>query len=535
MSAMHDDVRRDSTGAVAKRLQIVIWTLAALSFAFSLWAATVGWHNTIFDFHGFRQAQTAISAQSIRDGGPILRYETPVLGPPWSVPMEFPLYQLVVAEIARIFGTPIDQTGRFVAELFHFLCFIPLWTILAQLGFSRIQRLPALALFAVSPFYNFISHLVLIESMALFFSMMYLDQIMRLVRAPEGDKKRLWYAVGAMSFGVLAGLVKVTTLAAFFVLSACMLLWHFWTQYKNHQFKISSALAQAFLCLGIPVVITDWWTKFADSVKAQNPFGLYLTSTHMSRFNFGSLADRLTPSNYLRFPDDLNLIVGSLSLALIVLVVAFFLSRRAFWIALISIALYVLAIEIFFALHHHHEYYAYANGIFVVAATGIVLGAMIGLPGKKAWVGLLLFIGMLGACGLRYMRRYYEWQRDGNLKRMETASLIDRTTKPDDVILITGLDWSSELPYLSHRRALMAPLSWQFPAGLDQALRNEGPDNIAAAVICSTGRSEPRLHDVLAQLDMPESTSMHTDDCDVYERTRNYERTGNPDAPPSTK
>jgi hypothetical protein len=528
---MHNEVRRDPTGEVAKGLKIVIWTLAVLSFAFSLWAATVGWHNSIFDFHGFRQAQTAISAQTIRDGGPILRYETPVLGPPWAVPMEFPLFQLVVAEICKIFGTPIDQTGRFVSELFHFLCFIPLWTILGQLGLTRIQRLPALALFALSPFYNFISHLVLIESMALFFSMMYLDQIMRLVKAPATDsnpaseRKKLWYAIGAMFCGVLAGLVKVTTLAAFFVLSGCMLLWYFWTQYKNRQFKIGPALIQAILCLAIPVAITDWWTKFADSVKALNPFGLYLTSTHMQRFNFGSLADRLTLSNYARFPDDLNLIVGSLLLAIIVLVVAFFLCRRALWPALISIALYILAIEIFFALHHHHEYYAYANGIFVIAAIGIVLGAMIGLPGRKAWIGLLLFVGMLGACGLRYMRRYYEWQRDGNMKRMQTATLIDRTTRPDDVILITGLDWSSELPYLSHRRALMAPLSWQFPAGLDQALRNEGPDNITAAVICATGRTEPRLPHVLEQLDMPESTNLHTDDCDVYERPANPERT----------
>src|SRR5271154_6934717 len=161
---MQGNVPSSLDGRDAKALNIAIWTLGALSLIFSLWVTTVGWHNSIFDFHGFRQAQTAISAESIRDGGPILRYETPVLGPPWSVPMEFPLYQLVVAQISRAFGTPLDQAGRFVAELFHFLCFIPLATILAQLGLTRLQRLPALALFAVSPFYNFISHLVLIES-----------------------------------------------------------------------------------------------------------------------------------------------------------------------------------------------------------------------------------------------------------------------------------------------------------------------------------------------------------------------------------
>ena len=50
-------------------------------------------------------------------GGSFLRYETPVLGPPWSLPFEFPLYQGIVAGLAKIFSTPLDQTGRFVSIL----------------------------------------------------------------------------------------------------------------------------------------------------------------------------------------------------------------------------------------------------------------------------------------------------------------------------------------------------------------------------------------------------------------------------------
>src|SRR5271154_4345091 len=115
---MQGNVPSSLDGRDAKALNIAIWTLLGLSLLFSLWVTTVGWHNSIFDFHGFRQAQTAISAESIRNGGPILRYETPVLGPPWSLPFEFPLYQALVALLARIFGTPIDQTGRFVSEVF---------------------------------------------------------------------------------------------------------------------------------------------------------------------------------------------------------------------------------------------------------------------------------------------------------------------------------------------------------------------------------------------------------------------------------
>jgi len=512
----------------AKALNIVLWTLTALSLIFSLWVTTVGWHNSIFDFHGFRQAQTAISAESVRNGGPILRYETPVLGPPWSLPFEFPLYQVLVALLAKIFGTPIDQTGRFVSEAFHYLCFFPLAAILAHLGLTRVQRLPALALFAASPFYNFASHLVMIESMALFFSLMYLDQIMRLVQSPERDERRLWYIAGAASFGVLAGLVKVTTLAAFLILATCMLLWHFREEYRHKPLKMSPAVAIAAFCLGLPVVVTALWTRFADAVKAQNPLGSHLTSEGLKQWNFGTLAQRIHPGNYLRFADAINTMVGSLALALIAMVVAFFLCRRSLWAALISIALYFSAIEIFFNLHWVHEYYAYANGIFVVAAVGIVLGAMVGLPGRKAWVSLVLLTALLATCGIRYMRRYYDIQHTNTMRHIQTAALIDQTTGSDAVILITGLDWSPEFSYLSHRRSLMAPVSWNTGDGLDRAIRNQGPDRIAAVVVCAKGRSEPRLPELLEELTMPNSTSMHADDCDIYERVSSQTGTERP-------
>ena len=42
---------------------------------------------------------------------------TLVLGPPWSIPIEFPLYQWNVAAAVKIFNTPLDQTGRFFSCL----------------------------------------------------------------------------------------------------------------------------------------------------------------------------------------------------------------------------------------------------------------------------------------------------------------------------------------------------------------------------------------------------------------------------------
>src|SRR5262249_20433758 len=76
---------------------------------YSLDTLTIGWNNPITDYHAFRQTQTAISAYYMVGRPPSLAYETPVLGPPWSIPFEFPLYQWVVAGLVTVLKTPLDQ------------------------------------------------------------------------------------------------------------------------------------------------------------------------------------------------------------------------------------------------------------------------------------------------------------------------------------------------------------------------------------------------------------------------------------------
>ena len=87
---------------------------------FSLWAVSQGWQNPLLDFHKFRQTQTAISTYYMLGKAPSLAYEVPVLGEPWAAPMEFPVFQWAVAAIVTLFGTALDQTGRFVSCFFFF-------------------------------------------------------------------------------------------------------------------------------------------------------------------------------------------------------------------------------------------------------------------------------------------------------------------------------------------------------------------------------------------------------------------------------
>src|ERR1022692_4907847 len=145
----------------------------AVSFLFSFWAVTVGWNNTIFDAYPFRQAQTAFTTYYLRAGGSFLKYETPVLGPPWSIPFEVPVYQAIVAVISRVFHAPLDQCGRLVSIAFFYATCLPLFVLVRELGVSPSAALATLTLFAISPHYIFWSHTFMIESTALFLAVAY--------------------------------------------------------------------------------------------------------------------------------------------------------------------------------------------------------------------------------------------------------------------------------------------------------------------------------------------------------------------------
>ena len=77
----------------------VLAVLLAIVSVHALFWLFVGLNQPIADLHQFRQTQTAITAYWIWRGGPWLAYETPVLGYPWSIPYEFPIFQYLLAAL----------------------------------------------------------------------------------------------------------------------------------------------------------------------------------------------------------------------------------------------------------------------------------------------------------------------------------------------------------------------------------------------------------------------------------------------------
>ncbi len=127
-----------------------------MAFVFNLWAASVGWGNGNLRGHEFRQAQTALSTYFIqRENNFSLAYPTPVLGKPWSIPMEFPLCQWTVDGLSNVRGIALTPAARLVGLLCFYLTLPAVFFMLGQWQLPASRRWLILGLIVSSPMYIF--------------------------------------------------------------------------------------------------------------------------------------------------------------------------------------------------------------------------------------------------------------------------------------------------------------------------------------------------------------------------------------------
>ena len=471
------------------------WIISGAFVACLVWSilmASVGWNNTLSDQHGFRQTQTAITSYYLMLGGPFLSYETPVLGRPWSIPFEFPLYQGIVALASTLFKTPLNQTGRFISEIFFYLSLLTFWFLLAELNIRPVYRLVFLSLALVSPQYVFWSRTFMIESTALFFCMGYLLFACRYAR-----NHSLFAVLLGAAFGAIGALVKATTMLGFVVVAGVFSAYTL----HNQSVPIRTSLSRNFIAflffVCLPVLAALAWTHYADEVRSQNVIGILTTSTALTEWTFGSFSQRLSPNTWKILFDRIipDLLGGSA--ILLVPLLGICLARHRLFPFLTCILGFLSTFLIFTNLHLVHNYYAYANGIFLIAASSC---AVVGLLEQKNWahlLGIVIFFVLIFVSVNGYYKGYYYTIQKNNASQLDNvAYAIKRMTRPEEMILVFGGEWSSELPYYSERRALMWP-PW-VPQDMDspimkEALSKLSDTRVGALIVCNTARADSRL------------------------------------------
>ena len=474
-------------GRSPQRHEFLVLFIAAAFFHF--WGATVAWDSLNLPGGEFRQAQTAISTYYIQQENNFsLAYPTPVLGKPWSIPMEFPLYQWTVAAVSTVSGRSLTEIGRVISLSCFYLTLPAVFLLLGRLGLARSPRWVVLGLILTCPLYIYYSRAFLIETMALMFSAWFLLAFLFAV------ERRSWnWVLFANLMGLGAGLVKVTTFILFLLPASGWALLYLW---RTRLHLIAATIWIVAATLG-PFAATLWWIRFADSIKQLNPSAQFLRSSNLSDFNFGTVADRFSAETLLQHWQHLTQDVVWLPVLVFGLCLACTVSRRWWRQILWCVGCYIAILALFPTLYARHEYYIVANAIFLLAALGIALGGLLEsrLP---RWVTILILSGVYLAQMQFYLRGYYPGQSRHSPGGSGLTAALRQVTAPGEVLVVAGDDWSSITPFFAERRALMIRNGLQDQtAYLQLAFAALAGEKVGAVVLQGALRENNQLRDHL--------------------------------------
>ncbi|WP_291843473.1 hypothetical protein [Maricaulis sp.] len=452
---------------------IALWGLISLVLVLGVYADL-----PILDHYLFRQTQVATVAREIARGGPWLDYLMPLFGPPWSAPMEFPLYQIVTAKLSNASGLPLELSGRLVSVFSGIAVLLATWRAAVLLSFDKVQQVVLVALLAASPMYFFWSHTVMIEVFSLALALG-----MGLCALEFTQRDRLWPLGLGIVFAILATLAKSTTFAVFacavFALFALQYLRFAWENRGQPGALVERGLqwlTYGLALLGPALLITFVWVDYSDSLKAAHPLTEFLTSERLHDWNYGSNVERGQSASYILLPfrgdhpSILHQAIGSFWwLAILLALPGLALEvRRRGWLMLGLLVSFVSGFLIFSNLYEHHYYYWIANVIFLfgVLALGISRGVevMISLLSGKTRLPEIvvtravptLFAAILVTGALWTWQSFFFQRSLAGWPAGERigASIADRS-EADEIIYVFGVGWNPALQYLSDRRFVM--------------------------------------------------------------------------------
>ena len=447
-----------------------------VTFILSLILRFIYIDEPIVDIHTFRQTQTAISVEYMLQDGlswdSIINYKTPVFGPPWTIPMEFPFYQVsayYIHKIMNVFGMDnLDFSLRITSLVYFYLSLFLLYRFLSYLSLSAKTVNICCFLYMILPFSIFWSRTAMIESCALFWCLGYLFCLIKFL-----NEKRLTYLFVGIIAGVIGFLTKITTAFPFCVFAGIYILHYF---YQNKNEDISSYFKSNFyritgllLLIFIPFSVFYVWLKYSDTQK-DLPLIDFLTSKNLKSWNFGVSEDRVDIFVYREIAKNLWEQWPSSCFALFFIIVLFKEFRSSFSkieiILLFSCSVsFALTLLTFTNLYYIHNYYYCAVFIFECIIVAIIFTHIDWKNIYTCWKGKLLLLAVLVSIfytpvtlknslyvNFYLNNKYANWH---NSVDHQIAQTINDNTSPEESVIIFSHGWEPVIPYYSHRKALM--------------------------------------------------------------------------------
>ena len=261
---------------------------------------------------------------------------------------------------------------------------------------------------------------------------------------------------------------------------------------------MGSPCASLYRLACLPAFALVTWTRAADHAKERSILGNHNTSSNLHAWNFATPEHARSPETWSVLANRINLPLGA-EMPFVIAAVGLVVARRRLAEVCMCVFLYLIDILTFTNLYYVHSYYYFANNIFLIVAIGMVIVAMIESDRRLrdiAIAGLLLLLGLMG---FDYRRTYQPIQANNMLASERLGIAIRDHTEPEDVIVLLGFDWSSEVPYYSRRRALCLP-NWVEPGQVGPCLRSLKSYHIGAVVVAKPSQKPIPYETVLSML-----------------------------------
>jgi hypothetical protein len=407
-----------------------------------------------------------------KEGISLFHYQTPVYGPPWQVPLEFPLYQALCTVFSNITSLDLTFSSRLMSLAIFYISALFLMLLCLEFINSKSLCLIILTVYLWLPFNIRYSTEILPDYLSVTLALSYLYWMYKWLALP---RKYLLFVLAVLS-GCLGALVKITTMPMVMIPAILMALngmqgWGIKIRelfslekaiihVKSHKASLLLLAAMAIL----PLLSAMLWVKFEDSVKQANRYTEWLTSANSSDWWYGTLSQKLNyvewlgkftnMSNYFLFGAIIIFpLLGILCLNKLPLK-----SRCVFGSALTGA---LLTIYIFFNLYLHEYYY-----IAVAALLSVLIG--FGIYGlykyyvqKNIWWNvfsgiLLLFIIMQGYEKYTFILATVKYEiKYTNSVFIPMADKVAAITPENEYIISIQDDWYPDMMLFSQRKGLI--------------------------------------------------------------------------------
>jgi len=266
---------------------------------------------------------------------------------------------------------------------------------------------------------------------------------------------------------VLGILTKVTTFPAFAVLGGILVLGEGYAAWRaGLSFKRIRIVVVALLILAVPFIMGIAWTVYSDFIKMGNEIGAQMTSSNLVLFTFGTLDQRIGPQLWrdVIWHRALRDIFGYAAVPAVALIAATLIRRQYVHAALAAVAAFLVPFLVFTNLHMVHSYYQASNAIFIVAAVGLGMAAL--MSSKRVFVALIALVCLAGVAHsqVSFFRAQYAFllndpplYSDSALTQLRIGQIVKSVTPPDTSLIVLGADWSGLIPYYAERKSMVIP------------------------------------------------------------------------------